>query len=128
MWCCTLSEVVVKSLECVADEWEAEFGGLLNDGRIPSSNSLGSEQRCVIRLIDFVRRKVGSINGGGESGFEGGSYSPEAVKFDATEKGVVLDLMGPATSEAVLGITDQAGGVVSRGERFEERGIGCSVE
>jgi len=60
------STVVVESvepLECIANEWQAQLRGVI-PRLITGFLRESLEKSCVVRLVDFVRRKVGCVNVG----------------------------------------------------------------
>ena len=55
---------------------------------------LGPVCSARVRLVDLVRRKVGHVDVGVETGLERCADVPQAIPVDATEKVVALDLGG----------------------------------
>lgn len=102
-----LSEVIVKPLERVPDEWQAQLGTLVLLSIAIASLS-GLEQSGIVRLVDFVSREVGGIDVGRQPWLEWGPDAPQVLKLDAPEEGVVLDLVRATATETILGIADQA--------------------
>ena len=106
------SEVVIESLECVADEGKAHLGALILLRRVGTAGAprrlRGLEQRRIVRLVDLISGKVRGIDVGGETRLKGRADAPQAVKFDTTEEGVALDLVGAAASQTVLRVANQA--------------------
>lgn len=106
------SEVVIEPLEGIADEGKAHLGALLLLRRAGTAGAprrlRGPEQRRIVRLVDLIGGKVCGIDVGRETWFKGCANAPQAVKLDTTEEGVALDLVGPAASQTVFRIADQA--------------------
>ena len=106
------SEVVIEPLEGIADEGKAHLGALILLRRAGTAGAprrlRGPEQRRIVRLVDLIGGKVRGIDVGRETWFKGCPNAPQAVKLDTTEEGVALDLVGPAASQTVLRIADQA--------------------
>lgn len=102
-----LSEVIIEPLERVADEWQAHLGRFL-DWAAAGLQGLSLENRSIVGLVNLIGREVGGVDVRGQARLERSSDAAKTVEFDATEKGVVLDLMRTTTTETVLGITNHA--------------------
>lgn len=103
-----LSEVVVKSLEGVANEWQAHFRRLLCLGVAVLLDGLSLEYSGIVRLVNFVRREVRCVNIGRQSRLEWRSDAPQAVKVNTTEEGVALELMSAASAKSILRVAHHA--------------------
>jgi hypothetical protein len=101
-------EVVVEPLERVPNERQAHLGALLLL-LVAVAGLGGAQQRGVVRLVDLVGGEVGRVDVGGQTRLERRADAPQAVKLDAAEEGVVLDLVRAAAAEAVLRVADEAG-------------------
>lgn len=101
-----LSEVVIKSLECVADEWQAHLWRLLN--LVALLDSLCLEDSGVIGLINFISREISRVDVGGQARLEGCADTAQAIKLNTAEESMTLDFVGTATAETVLCVTDHA--------------------
>ena len=76
---------------------------------------LRPQRRTHIRLRNLINREVLRIHIGGEFRFKGCADATETVPLNAAEEGVLFDFVGAAdAAEAVFGVVDEAGGVVSK--------------
>lgn len=91
-----LSEVVIKSLKGIADERQAHFGRLL--GLATLLQGLRLQNRSIVGLVDFISREVRGVDIGRQPRFEWRPNAAKAVKLDASEKRVALDLMCSTSS------------------------------
>ena len=99
--------VSVETLVGVADEGQRHLGGFLRLSAV--LDGLGLEDRRVIGLVDFISGEVGRVNVGGEARLERCADATQAVKLDATEEGMVLDLVCTSTAKTVLRVADHTG-------------------
>ena len=102
-----LAEVVIKTLECVTDERQAHLGRLF-DG-LASSKRLGLEHRGVVRLVDFVRGEVCRIDARRQARLERSTDAAQALKFDASEEGVCLDVLSSVAAQTSFRVANQTG-------------------
>ena len=105
----TLPEVVIETLESVADERQGHFGRLfdLRGARAPVLCCLRLEQSGIIRLVNLIGGEVRRVNVGREPGLKGSADTAQAVKVDAPEEVVSLDLVSASAAETVLGVADE---------------------
>lgn len=105
-----LSEVVVKTLEGVSDEWQAHLRALLHLAHLLGSSLdlLGLEQRGVIGLVDLVGGEVSGVNVAGKPGLEWSADASQLFKLDTAEEGVALDLVGTTTAQTVFSVAYEA--------------------
>ena len=81
-----LAEIIVKTLECVTNEWKAHLRGLLGLACAALLKGLCFEHCCVVSLIYFVCREISSVDVGCQTRFEGSSDPSKTVKVDAAEE------------------------------------------
>jgi hypothetical protein len=106
-------EVVVEALEGVPYERQAHLGTLLHLLRvIPSLRGL--EQCGVVRLVDLVGGEVGRVDVGRQARLERRTDPPQAVELNASEEGVVFDLVRTATAKTIFRVANKTGKMVSR--------------
>lgn len=121
-------EVVIEPLEGVPNERQAHLGAFVLGGRAGGDGGGGAgglgglEQGGVVGLVDLVGGEVGRVDVGGQARLEGGADPAQAVELDAPKEVVALDLMGSASAETVLRVTDEAGGVSLSGLVAHVRG------
>lgn len=53
-------EVVFKTFECIANEWQAHLRDFLT--RLSRRSLSSFEVRCSISLINFIDREIGRVN------------------------------------------------------------------
>ena len=106
-WCTGSAEVIIEPLECVSDERETHFRALLHLLGAPGS-LLGLEDSRVVRLIDLVGGEVCRVDGRRKTRLKGSTDPTETFKLDAAEEVVMLDLVGAAATQTVLGVADEA--------------------
>lgn len=99
------TEVIVKTLERVADEWQTHFGRFLD--LFPGGDSLVPQIGSVVCLVDLVGREIRSIGSRLQARFERSANTAKTIEFNTSEKCVALDLLRPTPSESHLGIADE---------------------
>jgi hypothetical protein len=105
-----LAEVVIESLEGIANERQAHFRSLLHHRRPALLSSLHPEEGCIVSLVNFVGWEVCGVDVRCESGFERRPNSTKAIKLNTAEEDVVFDVLGTASAESILRVADQATG------------------
>jgi hypothetical protein len=100
------SEVVIETLECVSDERQAHLGRLLGLSTLCHVPSL--EEGGIVGLVDLVGREICGVNVGRQAGLEWRTDSSKAVKLDAMEETVCLELLSATTTQTVLSVANQA--------------------
>jgi hypothetical protein len=104
----SLSEVVVKSLEGVTDEWQAQLWRVITGLAGCCCGGGGCfDVGGVVSLIDLISWEVGGVNVGRQFGFKWSSNAAKSIKFDTTEELVVLDFIRRNTSETMFRITNK---------------------
>jgi hypothetical protein len=97
-----LSEIVIKSLERVANEWQAHFRRLLCLSVTVLLDGLSFEDSGIVRLVNLVGWEVRRVDIRRKARLKWCSDAPQAVKVNASEEGVILEFMRAASSKTVL--------------------------
>ena len=98
-------KVILKTFECIANEWQAHLRHFFT--RLSRCNLFSLETWSGIGLIDFVNWEIGRVNVRRQSGLKGSANTPEGIEGYASKEGMAFDLIGGASTKTILRVTNE---------------------